>query len=325
MTVIPIVQGNLLRLGIALQVIKITTVNGEVDKQVEDFYPNPNYPVKVLLSRGSTVYEFIATIEGNKAIVEDKGAVNVGKYAVTVLCRDAEDNPMRFKQKDAVHIVDTTVEAGIVPGVEFEVGTQWLDGAVFLSLAAQGGGGIGEETDPIFSASPAAGITQAIIANWNAKQEAIGDLAQIRAGAAAGATALQPGALNGYATSDAVNRAIARIQAAIDTMMGADDVTDAIDTFREIVAFLDSVEDTETLAGIIAGLNTAIAAKYTKPETGIPASDLAGDIPLGKLAGAIQTSLEKADTALQQKDIDVSYDANTKTLTLNFGGGLSKR
>jgi len=55
MTVIPIVQGNLLRLGIALQVVKITSVEGAVDKQVEDFVPNPNFPVRVLLTRGSIV------------------------------------------------------------------------------------------------------------------------------------------------------------------------------------------------------------------------------------------------------------------------------
>lgn len=294
MTVIPIVQGNLLRLGIALQVVKITSVEGVVDKQVEDFVPNPNFPVKVLLTRGSMVCEFTATMEGNVAVIEDKGTVQVGKYALTVLCRDDDGNPMRFKQKDAVSIVDLTAEAGIVPGAEFETGTQWLDAAVFLAMGS-GGGGIGEESDPIFSASPAAGITQAIIDYWNAKQEAIGDLDQIRAGAAAGATALQPGALDGYATSDAVNRAITRIQTSIDELMGADDVTEAIDTFREIVAFLDSVENTETLAGIIAGLNTSIAAKYTKPGTGIPASDL---------AQAVRDLLALAGTAVQPSTLN---------------------
>lgn len=289
MTVIPIVQGNLLRLGIPLRVVKITSVEGVVDKQVDAFVPNPNFPVRVLLTRDSIVCEFTATMEGNVAVIEDKGTVLVGKYALTVLCRDDDGNPMRFKQKDAVNIVDLTAEAGIVPGAEFETGTQWLDGAVFLSLNAQGGGGIGEESDPTVPQHVKA-ITQGNIDAWNAKQEAIGDLGQIRAGAAAGATALQPGALNGYATSDAVNRAIARIQAAIDTMMGADDVTDAIDTFNEIVAFLDSVEDTETLAGIIAGLNTAIAAKYTKPDAGIPATDL---------AQAVRDLLALAGTAVQ--------------------------
>lgn len=47
------------------------------------------------------------------------------------------------------------------------------------------------EADPVFTASPAAGITASDITNWNGKQSAITDLADIRSGAAAGATAYQ--------------------------------------------------------------------------------------------------------------------------------------
>lgn len=53
-------------------------------------------------------------------------------------------------------------------------------------------GGISEEDDPVYRASVAATITQAMINTWNAKQTAINDLDTIRAGAALGATALQP-------------------------------------------------------------------------------------------------------------------------------------
>lgn len=56
---------------------------------------------------------------------------------------------------------------------------------------AGGGGGIEAETDPIFSASPAASITDAKKAEWDGKQDAIADLATIRSGAEKGATALQ--------------------------------------------------------------------------------------------------------------------------------------
>lgn len=54
-----------------------------------------------------------------------------------------------------------------------------------------GGGGITEETDPVFTASPAASITDEQITGWEGKQDAIADLDYIRAGAAKGATALQ--------------------------------------------------------------------------------------------------------------------------------------
>lgn len=54
-----------------------------------------------------------------------------------------------------------------------------------------GGGSITTETDPIFSASDAAGITAEDIAEWNSKQDAISDLEVIRDGAYKGTTALQ--------------------------------------------------------------------------------------------------------------------------------------
>jgi hypothetical protein len=56
---------------------------------------------------------------------------------------------------------------------------------------AGGGGGIAVETDPIFSASPAASITEAKKKEWDDKQAAIAHLATIRSGAEKGATALQ--------------------------------------------------------------------------------------------------------------------------------------
>ena len=55
------------------------------------------------------------------------------------------------------------------------------------------------ETDPVFSASAAAGITSNDITAWNGKQNAISDLQTIREGAAAGATAVQPADLDDYA------------------------------------------------------------------------------------------------------------------------------
>lgn len=53
------------------------------------------------------------------------------------------------------------------------------------------GGGITAETDPVFSASPAATITENDKAAWSGKQDAISDLETIRDGASKGAKALQ--------------------------------------------------------------------------------------------------------------------------------------
>jgi hypothetical protein len=90
------------------------------------------------------------------------------------------------------------------------------------------------------------------------RQAVIGDLAAIRSGAAAGATAVQPSALSAYRTASA--------QDAID---GAQD--------------------------------TAIAAKYTKPATGIPANDLA--------SGVLPTALPNPETLHIGA---VEYDGSTE-------------
>lgn len=54
-------------------------------------------------------------------------------------------------------------------------------------------------------------------------------------------------------------------------------------------------------------INTAVNVKYTKPSTGIPKTDLASEI---------QTSLGKADTAIQSSNF--VYDSTTQTLTITM-------
>lgn len=102
--------------------------------------------------------------------------------------------------------------------------------------AGGGGGGVTVETDPVFSASPAASITEAQKKEWDAKQDKITDLDAIRSGAAKGATALQEEAYKGtieavdtnesvedpeleYATTQYVDTAIAN---AITTVLNTE-------------------------------------------------------------------------------------------------------
>jgi len=78
--------------------------------------------------------------------------------------------------------------------------------------------------------------------------------------------------------------------------------------------------------------DTAIAAKYTKPSGGIPDSDIAsaavwntkgtyskpsGGIPKSDLASVVQTSLGKADTALQSHQSLAAYRAATAQDTID--------
>lgn len=130
-----------------------------------------------------------------------------------------------------------------------------------------------------------------------------------------------------------ISNAVSSLQSQINTLVSGD-ANDAINSFNEIIAFLEGVKDTEDLASIIASIEQQIASKmdavtlakvatsgsyndlndkpsipsavtestisgwgftkntgtYSKPSGGIPKTDL---------ASAVQTSLGKADTALQ--------------------------
>ena len=131
----------------------------------------------------------------------------------------------------------------------------------------------------------------------------------------------------------AISNAVSSLQTQINTLVSGN-ANDAINSFNEIIAFLDGVKDTEDLASIVASIEQQIAGKmdavtlakvatsgsyndlsdkptipsavtestisgwgftkntgtYSKPSGGIPKTDL---------ASAVQTSLGKADTALQ--------------------------
>lgn len=149
------------------------------------------------------------------------------------------------------------------------------------------GGGITTETDPIFSASPAAGITEENISSWNDKVDKV----EGKQLSTEDFTTLLKQKLDGLSNYDdtEIQSAVSKLRTDLDTLVSGDTTT-AIKTFNEVIAFLDGLEDTEDLASIIASIEQQIAAKYTKPSTGIPKTDLASEV---------QTSLGKADTALQ--------------------------
>lgn len=107
----------------------------------------------------------------------------------------------------------------------------------------------------------------------------------------AASTALQPADLN------ELNGKVAALESLI-----AEDADGIIDKFNEIVDFLAGIGDTDTLAGVIAGINEAIAAKYTKPSGGIPSTDL---------SEAVQDSLAKAKAAAPQSNTYTKSETDT--------------
>lgn len=187
------------------------------------------------------------------------------------------------------------------------------------------------ETDPIFSASPAASITEAKKVEWDNKVDKVsGKQLSTEDFTTALKTKLE--GLSNYDDTELSN-AIETLRGDFDEIVSGDTTT-AIKTFNEVIAFLDGLTDTQDLESIIASIEQQIAGKmdkvtlatvatsgsyndlsnkptipsavtestvsgwgftknagtYSKPSGGIPKSDL---------ASAVQTSLGKADTALQ--------------------------
>lgn len=133
---------------------------------------------------------------------------------------------------------------------------------------------------------------------WVTKQDVISDLSAIREGAALGATALQSipdeyatateldGKVDkiegkGLSTEDfttilkqkleglsnyddtAISQAVDKLRTDLDALVSGDTTT-AIKTFNEVIAFLDGIQDTQDLSGIIASIEQQIAGKMDK-------------------------------------------------------------
>lgn len=218
------VKGNVLRLQIPLTIKRVSMDEGSVVEVEEDFFPSPLYPVYINF-KSTLKRAFEGMIDGNVVSMRDQGTLNVGTYQIEVLCNDDDGNPYRYMVRDIIEVVDATADAGIVAGVEFDSETYTLEGAVFIGFA-QEQTDWAEQDDtkvsylknkPTFAQVAFSGdfgdlqntpavperlselmddelhrtVTDAEKTEWNAKQEAIADLGDIRAGAAAGATALQ--------------------------------------------------------------------------------------------------------------------------------------
>lgn len=142
------VYGNVLKLAIPLTLRTVTLEGGTVEVSDTDYTPSNRYPVVVQFVNGPLKYELDATIRDNYiAVVEDKGTIPVGTYAIVVLCRDNNGDPRRFKQRCVVEVVDVTADAGIEIGVEFESQEWLLEGAIFLAVKGEDGlDGVGIES-----------------------------------------------------------------------------------------------------------------------------------------------------------------------------------
>lgn len=146
------VYGNVLRMAIPLTLRTLVKDGDEMVVTDTDFIPSSDHPVRVVFSKGKTNYPIIATMDGNVAIVEDKGKIPVGTYDISVECYDDIGNPYRFKQNAVLYVTDTTAEAGIDEEIEYEAQTWYLNAAVFLATTEIGeiGDAIDAKLDDVF-------------------------------------------------------------------------------------------------------------------------------------------------------------------------------
>lgn len=166
-----------------------------------------------------------------------------------------------------------------------------------------GGGGITTETDPVFSASPAASITEAKKTEWDGKQDKITDLNTLRQEAEEGATIyrmVQDGELVtpermvgtiedsiAQFENDIVEPIAIAVEGKADSSSLATVATSGSYNDLSNKPTIPSAVTESTVSGWGFTKNTGT---YSKPSGGIPKTDL---------ASAVQTSLGKADTALQ--------------------------
>ena len=145
--------------------------------------------------------------------------------------------------------------------------------------------------------------------------------------------------LNNYDDAE-LTEAINKLRSDFDTLLSGDAST-AIDTFNDIIAFLDGIEDTQNLKGIIASIELQIAGKldkaeaastyatktelnskgtYSKPSTGIPKTDLASGVQsaltIAESLSALGTLYKAAWIATKTEGISQKY---TETITLPAG------
>lgn len=185
-------------------------------------------------------------------------------------------------------------------------------------------------------------------AELDKKQNNIEDLAEIRSGAKLGATSIQDishlatkadvlswlsekvdkisgkqlttedfttalkeklESLSNYDDAN-IKASIQSLQSQLNTLIDGD-ATSAIDTFNEIIAFLSSVEDTESLSGIIASIEQQIADKQ----------DAISDLD------SIREGAAKGATAIQEhqklKTINGESIIGSGNITIKGGSGGS--
>ena len=192
----------------------------------------------------------------------------------------------KWNSKQDAITFDTAMSSNSTNAVQNKVIKQYIDDAIANIDVPEGG--IASETDPIFSASAAAGITSSNISDWNNKVDKVSGKGL---------------STNDYTTAE--KNKLAGIAEGAEVNVQSDWNATSGDAFIKnkpslaTVATSGSYNDLSNKPTIPSAVTestvsgwgfTKNTGTYSKPSTGIPKSDL---------ASSVQTSLGKADTTLQ--------------------------
>jgi hypothetical protein len=120
---------------------------------------------------------------------------------------------------------------------------------------------IQEETDPVFSNSPAASITEEKKAEWDNKVDKVSG----KQLSTEDFTTILKTKLEGLSNYDDTEllKALSTLRGDFNKLVSGDTTT-AIKTFNEIIAFLDGIQDSQDLSSIIASIEQQITAKQDR-------------------------------------------------------------
>lgn len=115
-----------------------------------------------------------------------------------------------------------------------------------------------------------------------------------------------------------VKSSITTLQNQLNTLIGGGS-TEAIDSFNEITAFLENIEDSNTLEGIIGGINTEIAAKADK-------ADVIASITRSSNTFTAKNAAGESLFTFTQKDSNTTYtfEGGTNQFTVTPSGGTAQ-
>ena len=323
---IGIVRGNWFRLHHPLEKIVWT----ENQKTIVDYIPQEGDKLTVTLQGAYTPYEMEnVTIEGNVLKYENNGTLPCGLYDVVINVVLADGKRLRSHQDGIVKVVKTNKEASIPDYVEFGIDTYVLDGAVFMYVPDSGGSFEQVQADweqddsaevdyiknkPIIPSKTSdltndsgflTSETDPTVPAW-AKQSDKPTYTAQEVGALPANTPI-PSASDTTPLMDGVGNSGSA------SGFARADHRHPSDTTKQ-----DVIND---LADIRSGASKGNTA-YQKPSSGIPKTDLASDVQtsLGKADNAIQKSSSSTGLLKPNGDVDnTTIPTNTNQLTNGAG------